>query len=177
MTDLHKFSEITEKIDRAILIIRGKKVMIDSDLAELFGVKTFRLNEQVKRNIHRFPKDFMFQLSVEEKQEVIANCDHLEKLKFSRTNPYAFTEHGTIMLANVLYTQTAVETSVLIVRAFVKLRELLSSHKELERKILDLESKYDKQFVLIFKAIRELMHQEPLDKNRPRIGYKFGKGK
>jgi len=177
MTDLHKFSEITEKIDRAILIIRGKKVMIDSDLAELFGVKTFRLNEQVKRNIHRFPKDFMFQLSVEEKQEVIANCDHLEKLKFSRTNPYAFTEHGTIMLANVLYTPTAVETSVLIVRAFVKLRELLSSHKELERKILDLESKYDKQFVLIFKAIRELMHQEPLDKNRPRIGYKFGKGK
>lgn len=119
----------------------------------------------------------MFQLSVEEKQEVIANCDHLEKLKFSRTNPYAFTEHGTIMLANVLYTPTAVETSVLIVRAFVKLRELLSSHKELERKILDLESKYDKQFVLIFKAIRGLMHQEQLDKNRPRIGYKFGKGK
>jgi len=177
MTDLHKFSEITEKIDRAILIIRGKKVMIDSDLAELFGVKTFRLNEQVKRNLHRFPKDFMFQLSVEEKQEVIANCDHLEKIKFSRTNPYAFTEHGTIMLANVLYTPTAVETSVLIVRAFVKLRELLSSHKELERKILDLESKYDKQFVLIFKAIRELMHQEQLDKNRPRIGYKFGKEK
>ena len=83
MTDLHKFSEITEKIDRAILIIRGKKVMIDSDLAELFGVKTFRLNEQVKRNINRFPKDFMFQLTAEEKQEVIANCDHLEKLKFS----------------------------------------------------------------------------------------------
>ena len=119
----------------------------------------------------------MFQLTAEEKQEVIANCDHLEKLKFSRTNPYAFTEHGTIMLANVLNTPTAVETSVLIVRAFVKLRELLSSHKELERKILDLESKYDNQFVLIFKAIRELMHQEQLDKNRPRIGYKFGKGK
>ena len=79
MTDLHIYSDITEKIDRAILIIRGKKVMIDSDLAELFGVKTFRLNEQVKRNIHRFPKDFMFQLTAEEKQEVIANCDHLKK--------------------------------------------------------------------------------------------------
>ena len=82
MTDLHKSSYIAEKIDRAILIIRGHKVMIDSDLAELFGDKTFRLNEQVKRNKHRFPKDFMFQLTAEEKQEVIANCDHLEKLKF-----------------------------------------------------------------------------------------------
>ena len=92
MTDLHSYSDIADKIDRAILIIRGQKVMIDSDLAELFGVKTFKLNEQVKRNIHRFPKDFMFQLTSEEKQEVIANCDHLEKLKFSRTNPYAFTE-------------------------------------------------------------------------------------
>lgn len=176
MTDMQKYSDITEKIDRGILIIRGHKVMIDSDLAELFGIKTFRLNEQVKRNKHRFPKDFMFQLTAEEKQEVIANCDHLEKLKFSRTNPYAFTEHGTIMLANVLNTTTAVETSVLIVRAFVKLRELLSTHKDLERKILDLESKYDKQFELIFKAIKKLMHQDQLDKIRPRIGYKIGKG-
>ena len=177
MTDLHKFSDVSEKIDRAILIIRGRKVMIDNDLAEIFGVKTYRLNEQVKRNRDRFPDDFMFQLTGEEKQEVIANCDHLEKIKFSRTNPYAFTEHGTIMLVNVLNTPSAIETSVLIVRAFVKLRELLSTHKELERKILDLESKYDKQFELIFKAIRELMRRDQLDKNRPRIGYKIGKGK
>ena len=177
MTDLQKFSDVSKRIDRAILIIRGRKVMIDSDLAEIFGVKTYRLNEQVKRNRDRFPDDFMFQLTAEEKQEVIANCDHLEKIKFSRTNPYAFTEHGTIMLVNVLNTPSAIETSVLIVRAFVKLRELLSTHKELERKILDLESKYDKQFELIFKAIRALMHQEQLDKNRPRIGYKIGKEK
>lgn len=167
-------SVINEKIDRAILIIRGQRVMIDNDLAVLFGVKTFRLNEQVKRNLHRFPEDFMFQLTAEEKQEVIAICDHLEKLKFSSTNPYAFTEHGTIMLANILNTPTAVETSILIVRAFVKLRELLSTHKDLERKILDLESKYDKQFELIFQAIKALMHQEQLDKDRPRIGYKIG---
>jgi hypothetical protein len=167
----------TEKIDRAILFIRGQKIMLDSDLAEIYGVKTSRLNEQVKRNKDRFPHDFMFQLTNEEKQEVIANCDHLEKLKFSRTNPYAFTEHGTIELANVLNTKTAIETSVLIVRAFVKLRELLSTHKELERKILELESKYDKQFQLIFEAIRELMHQEQLDKNRPAIGFKRGKEK
>jgi len=166
-----------EKIDRAILIIRGQKVMLDSDLAEIFGVKTSRLNEQVKRNKERFPQDFMFQLTDEEKQEVIANCDHLEKLKFSRTNPYAFTEHGTIMLANVVNTQTAIKTSVLIVRAFVKLREILSSNKELERKILELESKYDKQFRVIFAAIRELMHQEQIDNNRQRIGFKIGKDK
>jgi len=177
MTNLHKVSDVSQKIDQAILIIRGQKVIIDSDLAEIFGVKTYRLNEQVKRNRDRFPEDFMFQLTAEEKQEVIANCDHLEKIKFSRTNPYAFTEHGTIMLANVLNTKTAVETSVLIVRAFVKLRELLSTHKGLERKILELESKYDKQFELIFRAIRELMHQDQLDKNRPRIGYKIRKGK
>ena len=177
MTDLHKFSDVSERIDRAILIIRGQKVMIDSDLAELFGVRTKRLNEQVKRNINRFPKDFMFQLTTKEKQELVANCDHLEKLKHSGTNPYAFTEHGTIMLANVLNTPTAVETSVLIVRAFFKLRELLSTHTDLEMKILDLESKYDKQFELIFKAIRALMHQEQLNKNRPRIGYIIGKGK
>lgn len=167
----------TEKIDRAILIIRGHKVMLDSDLAEIYGVKTSRLNEQVKRNKDRFPDDFMFQLTSREKQEVIANCYHLEKLKFSRTNPYAFTEHGTIMLANVLNTPTAIETSVLIVRAFVKLREILSTHKELEKKILELESKYDNQFKLIFKAIKELMQQDKLNENRPRIGYKIGKGK
>ncbi len=166
-----------EKIDRAILIIRGQRVMLDSDSAEIYGVKTSRLNEQVKRNRDRFPEDFMFQLTSNEKQQVIANCEHLEKIKYSRTNPYAFTEHGTIMLANVLNTPTAVETSVLIVRAFVKLREFLSSHKELEQKILELESKYDKQFRLIFDAIRELMHKEQIDKNRPLIGYKNEKRK
>ena len=166
-----------EQIDRAILIIRGQKVMLDIDLAEVFGIRTSRLNEQVKRNMNRFPNDFMFQLTNQEKKNVIANCDHLEKLKFSRTNPYAFTEHGTIMLASVLNTPTAIEASVLIVRAFVKLRALLSTHKDLERKILDLESKYDKQFKVIFQAIRELMKQNNLDENRPRIGYKVGKGK
>jgi len=131
----------TEKIDRSILYIKKQKVMLDADLAEIYGVKTSRLNEQVKRNKDRFPADFMFQLNDEEKQEVIANCDHLKKLKFSRTNPYAFTEHGTIMLANVLNTPTAVQTSVLIVRAFVKLREILATHKDLERKLLNLEAK------------------------------------
>jgi hypothetical protein len=161
-----------EKIDRSILVIRGYRIMLDRDLADIYGVKTSRLNEQVKRNIDRFPEDFMFQLTDQEKEDVIANCDHLDKLKFSRTNPYAFTEHGTIMLASVLNTSTAIETSVLIVRAFVKLRELLSTHKDLEKKILELESKYDEKFHLIFNAIKELMQQKSIDENRPRIGYK-----
>ena len=108
-----------EKIDRAILFLRGQKVMLDTDLADIYGIKTSRLNEQVKRNLNRFPSDFMFQLSKEEREMVIANSDHLMKIKFSRTNPYTFTEHGAIMPASVLNTPIAVQTSVLIVRAFV----------------------------------------------------------
>jgi hypothetical protein len=164
-----------EKIDRAILLIRGHKVMLDTDLAEIYGVKTSRLNEQVKRNSDRFPEDFMFQLTDQEKEEVIANCDHLVKIKFSRTNPYAFTEHGTIMLASILNTPVAIQTSVLIVRAFVKLREILSSDKELARKLSDLEVKYDKQFKAVFQVLRELMQKETSIKERPRIGYKISR--
>ncbi len=148
--------------------------MLDADLSIMYGVKTSRLNEQVKRNIDRFPQDFMFQLNDEEKTEVIANCDHLEKLKFSRTNPYAFTEHGAIMLASVLNTPTAVHTSVLIVRAFVKLREWLSTHSELARKLTEMEGKYENQFKVIFQVLQELMQQETERKNRPAIGYRIG---
>ena len=162
-----------EKIDRAILLIRGHKVMLDTDLAEIYGVKTSRLNEQVKRNSDRFPDDFMFQLTDQEKDEVIANCDHLVKIKFSRTNPYAFTEHGTIMLASVLNTPVAIQASVLIVRAFVKLREILSANKELARKLSELEVKYEKQFKIVFQVLRELMQKETEKKERPRIGYRL----
>jgi sporulation-control protein spo0M len=164
-----------EKIDRAILLIRGHKVMLDTDLADIYGLKTSRLNEQVKRNADRFPEDFMFQLTDYEKEEVIANCDHLVKIKFSRTNPYAFTEHGAIMLASVLNTQAAIQASVLIVRAFIKLREILSAHKELAIKLSDLEVKYEKQFKVVFKVLRELMQKETALKERPRIGYKISR--
>src|SRR5262249_59054362 len=92
---------IVSRIDQAILVIRGEKVMLDSDLASIYGVTTKRLNEQVKRNPGRFPADFMFQLTEEEKAEVVANCDHLARLKFSPYLPYVFTEHGALMLANV----------------------------------------------------------------------------
>ncbi|MBL4656840.1 MAG: ORF6N domain-containing protein [Flavobacteriales bacterium] len=161
-----------EKIDRSILLIRGHKVMLDVDLALIYGVNTKRLNEQVKRNSERFPPDFMFQLTTEEKEQVVANCDHLGNLKFSRTNPFAFTEHGTIMLASVLKSPIAVSASIQIVRAFVKLREILVAHKGLDQKLDSLEQRYDDQFKVVFDALRELMN--PPNAKRERIGFKIG---
>jgi hypothetical protein len=111
-----------ERIAQGILMIRGHKVMVDADLANLYGVTTKRLNEQVKRNRERFPDDFMFQLTAEEKEQVVANCDHLARLKFSPAIPNVFTEHGAIMAASVLNTPRAVEMSVYVVRAFIRLR-------------------------------------------------------
>ena len=128
-----------ERIESRILLIRSHKIMLDSDLAQLYGVTTKRLNEQVKRNRDRFPADFMFRLRVKEKNEVVANCDYLRRLKFSRALPLAFTEHGAIMAASVLNTPRAVEASVHVVRTFVKLREVLRTHKELARKLGELE--------------------------------------
>lgn len=141
-----------ELIERKILVIRGERVMLDADLAVLYGVETKRLNEQVRRNKERFPEDFMFQLSPTEKMEVVANCDHLSKLKFSPNQPYAFTEHGAIMAASVLNTPLAVAVSVQVVRAFVKLREMISTHKDLAKKLESLEKKYDSQFKMVFDA-------------------------
>jgi hypothetical protein len=146
-----------ERIERVILFIRGEKVMLDSDLAELYGVETKRLNEQVRRNPSRFPSDFMFQLTEAEKTEVVANCDHLGRLKFSPHLPYAFTEHGALMLANVLNSERAAQTSVQVVRVFVRLRQMLASNAELARKLAALEQKYDAQFKVVFDAIRQLM--------------------
>jgi len=143
--------------------------MIDRDLAELYGVETRRLNEQVKRNIERFPNEFMFQLTKDEKTWVIANCDHLSKLKFSRTNPYAFTEHGTLMLASILNTEVAIQTSIHIVKAFVELRELIQTNSELSAKLEKLEKKYDKQFNVVFKALKQLINN-PKPKRR-KIGF------
>ena len=103
-----------ERVEEAIILIRGQKVILDSDLARLYGVSTKRLNQQVKRNSDRFPEDFMFQLTKKEKLEVVANCDHLSLLKFSPVLPYVFTEHGAIMAASVLNTPRAIETSIFI---------------------------------------------------------------
>ena len=108
-----------------IMLIRGEKIILDVDLAKLYDVSTKRLNEQVKRNGRRFPRDFMFQLTLDEKLQVVANCDHLKRLKFSPNLPYAFNEHGAIMAANVLNSERAAQAAVQVVRAFVKLRQML----------------------------------------------------
>jgi hypothetical protein len=163
-----------EQIQQSILLIRGKKVMLDADLAKLYGVSTKRLNEQVKRNRDRFPQDFMFQLSAEEKTEVVAKCDHLANLKFSPTPPYAFTEHGAIMLAAVLNTPRAIEVSVFVVRAFVRLREILAKHKALAHKLADLESKietHDEVIQSLVAAIRQLM--APREGKEKKIGFQL----
>jgi hypothetical protein len=158
-----------ERLERAILLIRGEKVILDTDLAALYGVPTKRFNEQVKRNKGRFPGDFMFQLTDAEKSEVVANRDHLSKLKFSPQRPFAFTEHGAIMAANVLNSERAVQASVAVVRAFVRLRQMIASNAELARKLAELERKYDAQFKVVFDAIRQLM--TPPEPKRKQIGF------
>ncbi len=162
-----------EAISSRILILRGERIILDADLAELYGVETKRLNEQVRRNKERFPEDFTFQLTPEEKNRVVANCDHLTRLKFSPTSPYAFTEHGAIMAASVLNTPRAVEVGVYVVRAFVKLRELLTTNKGLAVKLAELERKlegHDTSIRQLVGAIRELMNPPEPTKKRP-IGF------
>jgi len=158
-----------EIIEKKILLIRGEKVMLDSDLAELYGVPTKAFNQAVKRNKERFPDDFMFQLTKIEKDEVVTNCDHLARLKFSPNLPFAFTEHGAIMAATILNSPIAVQTSIQVVRTFVRLRQMLASNAELSRKLNALEKKYDAQFKMVFDAIRQLM--TPPDPKRRQIGF------
>ena len=161
------------KIQQRILLIRGEKVIVDADLAEFYGVPTKALNQAVRRNKERFPSDFMFQLSKNEKTEVITNCDHLQKLKFSPVNPLVFTEHGALMAASILNSDRAVEVSLFIVRAFVALRRAISEHKELARKITQLELKladHDDHIIAIIQTIKELSGPQPVPKKR-RIGF------
>jgi phage regulator Rha-like protein len=159
-----------ERIERVIILVRGEKVMLDSDLAEIYGVETRILNQAVQRNINRFPPDFMFQLTAKEakflrSQIVTSN----EGRGGRRYLPYAFTEHGALMLANVLNSERAAQTSVQVVRAFVKLRQMLASNAELARKLDAMEKKYDAQFKVVFDAIRQLM--SPVAKPKREIGF------
>ena len=128
-------------IEHRILIIRGQRVMIDADLAALYDVPTKALNQAVKRNFQRFPPDFMFQLSAQEKQQVVTDCDHLAKLKVSRTLPFAFTEHGAIRLPMCSTPNGPPDMSVYVVRAFVRLRELVATHAELAKRLEELEDR------------------------------------
>jgi hypothetical protein len=163
---------VPQAVASRILLLRSQRVMLDADLAELYGVETKVLNQAVKRNADRFPDDFMFQLNVEEKAEVVTNCDHLDRLKYSPSLPYAFTEHGALMLGNVLKSSRAIEVSLLVVRAFVQIREMLSAHKDISAKLDQMERKlssHDQAIAGLIDAIRQLM--KPPAPSRRGIGF------
>ena len=165
-----------EMIEKKILLIRGERVMLDADLAELYEVETFNLNKAVKRNIDRFPQDFMFQLTKEEADSLRFQIGMSKKEGRGgrRYLPYAFTEQGVAMLSSVLNSERAVKVNVEIMRAFVRLRQMLASNAELARKLDALEKKYDHQFKVVFDAIRQLMI--PLDtKKKGKIGFRRDK--
>jgi len=169
---------LQEAVENKIFLIRGHKVMIDRDLARLYGVSTKRLNEQIRRNIRRFPSDFMFQLTLE---EAVSLRSQIATLKTNGSNrgkhrkylPYAFTEQGVAMLSSVLNSERAIQVNIAIMRAFVKLRHILATHKELAHKLEELEGKierHDSEIQAIFEAIRQLMEPPPVPP-KPRIGF------
>jgi hypothetical protein len=164
-----------ERIEHTILRLRGHNVMLDADLAALYRVTTKRFNEKVKRNARRFPPDFMFQLTKKEYADLRSQIATSRAPAHGgrRHLPYAFTEHGAIMAASVLNSPRAVQVSIIVVRAFVRLRQMLQSNVELARKLKALEMKYDGQFEVVFQAIRELM--APPAASRKRIGFRLEK--
>jgi phage regulator Rha-like protein len=163
---------LREHIEQNILLIRGHRVMLDTDLAILYGVPTKRLNEQVRRNKKRFPSDFMFQLTAEEVDRLRSQFATLKagRGQHRKYRPYAFTEQGVAMLSSVLHSERAIQVNIAIMRAFVQLREMIGSNKGLARRLNELEKKYDSQFRVVFEAIRKLM-AEP-DPKVKRIGFK-----
>ena len=169
-----------ENIASQIFFIRGEKIILDFHLAQLYGVETRALKQQVKRNIQRFPADFMFQLTEKEWDEVITNCDNLGSFKFSPSKPLAFTEQGVAMLSGILKSKRAVEVNIAIMRTFVQVRKLLLGNKELAAKIKELEkitsdkfTEHDKKIQLIFEAIRQLIGEKK--KRRTPVGFQIMK--
>ena len=167
----------TKLVEPLIFTIRGQKVIIDRYLAQIYGVKTRRLNEQVKRNRERFPEDFLFQLTRDEAKTWLLSRSQFATLKRGQNIkylPFAFTEHGAIMAANVLNTPLANQMSVFVVRAFIRLREIVSTHKELAHKLIELERKleiHDAEIQSLVKAIRQLMAPPP--SSRKKIGFQL----
>jgi hypothetical protein len=147
----------TERIEKQILLLRGHKVMLSIDLAEMYGVEPRALVQAVKRNRERFPKDFMFQLTEEEFENLKSQIVTSSWGGLRRARPYAFTEQGVAMLSSVLNSTRAVHVNIAIMRTFVRLRGMIASNKELARRLVELERKYDRQFKVVFDAIRELM--------------------
>jgi hypothetical protein len=174
-----------EIIENRIFIIRGKKVMIDLDLAALYGAPTKALNQAVKRNVNRFPEDFMFQLDKTEKNQLVTNCDRFTKLKHSVSCPYAFTENGVAMLSSVLNSETAVMVNIQIMRAFTRLRNLVADNSGVRKAIADIEKRlniHDRQIQIAFDALKSLFQPKPLlphkhysPEDEKKMG--FGKGK
>lgn len=161
-----------EIVSQYIITIRNQRVMIDADLARLYGVSTKALNQAIKRNIGRFPQDFMFRLTSDEKNELVTNCDQFKNIKHSISLPYAFTEHGAIMVASVLNVPKAIEISVYIVRAFVKMREMLSANRNFLQKLLTLENRvtdHDNSIKMIFDVLRKMLTPPQITKRK--IGF------
>lgn len=159
--------------DSLILTIRNQKVLLDADLATIYGVPTKALNQAVKRNVDRFPEDFMFQLDGDEKREVVTNCDHLARLKFSKTLPYAFTEHGAIMATTVLSSPEAVKMSVFVVRAFVRMREHLTANAMILQRLAEIDKTlmdHDHVLGAIWQQLQPLL-QAPPDPPKRKIGF------
>jgi hypothetical protein len=162
-------------IEPLILTLRGQRVIIDSDLAELYGVQTKVLNQAVKRNADRFPEDFMFRLSEAEKEEVVTICDHLQKLKFSPQLPAAFTEHGAMMAAMVLNSPEAVAMSVFVVRAFVQMRERLAANAEILKRLAEIDKtllEHDQALSVIWQNLQPLLEPPP-DPPKRKIGFDY----
>lgn len=179
-------TNLIRSIENRILLVRDRKVLLDSDLAQVYAVETRVLNQAVKRNLNRFPHDFMFQLTLEETHELkiiksqivmlsdarndLSSEKRVERAANFRHRPFVFTEHGAVMLASVLSSPTAVAASIQVVRAFLRLREIVSEHQELQHRLDELEKKYDSQFRTIFSAVKELMKPVPKEKSR-KIGF------
>ena len=163
---------IAENIESKIFLIRNQKVMLDFNLAELYEIETRVLKQAVRRNIERFPSDFMFQLSKKEWTELITNCDELNRYKFAPSLPFAFTEQGVAMLSTVLKSKKAILVNIEIMRAFVKIRQIISSHKELADRLKELELKvdvHDQNIAQIFEVIKQLL--KPPEKQHRKIGF------
>ena len=163
-------TEPMERIDRRILLLRGRKIMLDAHLAELYAVETKNLVKAMKRNISRFPRDFMFQLNKKEFENLRFQTGTSSEWGGRRYPPYAFTEQGVAMLSSVLRSPRAVQVNIEIMRTFVRLREMLASHADLADKLRQLEREYDRQFGEVFEAIRQLMLPEPSPSRR--IGFR-----
>ncbi len=160
-----------ERIEQSILLIRGQKIMLSTHLADLYNVETRVLNQAVKRNISRFPEDFMFQLNCAEAERLVSQNVIPHKKYFGGTLPYAFTEQGVAMLSSVLNSERAIKVNIEIMRAFVRLRRILASHADLACKLDELEKKYDAQFKIVFDAIRQLMMPSKPEPPKRRIGF------